>query len=238
MMRRIIQASPFISLALVTCLGVASLHCGSGEGASGEESAAQGEDDFDEVGDRTSWDDNMVVMRERYRRLGIGWQKERAREDTRCIIRSSTMHNVIVVGEVNRAFSQLGTAAPCDYDSVIIGAKTFIVGIDKATDRVMIYGGWKRAEDAKRIEIFRGWFYEGLTAGVILLDAVQGKVVNAAGKTWKPPSVRQDGKRFIAEGWVKVPSVTSMDRYELRSCAIGADLIFEGCDTIDHVGNR
>lgn len=221
----------------VMVLGLGALaQCG--EGAPAGTDAEGGEEEFVDDGDRTSWDDDMVVMRERYRRLGLTWDRPTAQRDTRCIVRSKNHHNLIIVGEVSRSLEALGDEAPCDYDSVIIGAKTFIVGLAKATDRVLLYNGWKRLDPTKRQEIFLEWFREGLTAGLVLLTDADATLVTNANKAWHPAQVRVDGERLVAEGWVKVPAVTSAERLELRRCAVTLDLTFEGCDTVDRIERK
>lgn|GEM_PF-3189349 len=190
--------------------------------------------------DRTSWEDDLVVQKERYRRLGLDFEEALGREDSACIVRSERMQEVIIVGGRRRtADGSLATAGPpCDYDSVIMGAKTFIAGVEKATDRAMLYGGWRHAEQEEKERLFLTWFEEALTAGGDVVGPGEEKPLVAIGKEWQAPNVVHEGDRYVASGWVKTVGADGTQRFELRTCALTEELSFEGCSIVDAFGGE
>ena len=188
--------------------------------------------------DRTSWDDDLVVQRERYRRLGLDFVEAEAREDTACILRSKRLHDVIVVGGLERdPQGRLLPGSECDYDCVIMGAKTFIAGVEKATDRAMLFGGWRHLEEDERRALFLAWFEDGLARGREVVTAGREGPLVAAGKAWHPPRVEVANGRYQAEGWLRRPSeLPGKVNYELVRCSMTEEkLSFEGCTTVDVV---
>lgn len=186
---------------------------------------------------RTSWDDDLVVQRERYRRLGLDFDETEAREDFACIIRSERMRDVIVLGgRVRDPRGHLLAGARCDYDSVIMGAKTFIAGVEKATDRAMLFGGWQHLDAEHRKELFLTWFEDGLAVGRDVVRAGSEGPLAATGKGWHAPRVEVADGRYQAEGWLRTAGdgggkVT----YELVRCTMTDKLSFEGCTPLDVV---
>ena len=188
---------------------------------------------------RTSWEDDLVVQRERYRRLGLTFDEAKAREDAQCIVRSTAMSEVIVVGGRRREpRGELKSGPPCDYDAVIMGPKTFIAGVEKATDRAMIFGGWRHSDEARKKRLLLDWFREGLAAGREVVDEAGKAPLTARSMPWHPARVELAGTRYTVEGWLRVPaSGGEGERYELLRCSITDVLSFEGCTVVDRLAH-
>jgi hypothetical protein len=187
--------------------------------------------------DHTSWEDDLVVQRERYRRLGLDFVEAEAREDTACILRSKRLHNVVIAGGRERdPQGHLTPDSKCDYDSVIMGAKTFIAGVEKATDRALLFGGWRSLDEGERLALFLVWFEDGLAVGREVVRAGSEGPLVAAGKEWHAPRTELTGGRYVVEGWLRsVDAGAAKATYERLRCELTENLDFEGCTTLDSV---
>lgn len=184
----------------------------------------------------TAYDTDEAVQRERYKRLGLPWDAERARADEACVLRSPLLPDVIVGGELRSERVRATGALPCDYDIAFVGLKTIVVGIDEVTDRVMIYNDWKVLDSEARAALFEAWFRVGLTAGLEVVEAAERGAIEAAGHIWSPVRIERIGVAYRASGWFRWPRHGPDPRYELRRCDLMPDLTFHGCEAVARIG--